>query len=441
MHTTLDQLSRQQLETLESGLTRRWEEQQKAGLTLDLTRGKPSPEQLDLSNPLDGMLRGIYYAENGTDVRNYGGIEGIPEARALFAELIDVDPSEILVGGNSSLSLMYFCLLFALQQGVTGAGSAWQDDSSTIKFLAPSPGYDRHFAICQQLGIELLTVPMRDDGPAMDAVEKLVRDDPSIKGIWCVPRFSNPTGAVYSLEVLQRLARLPQIAGRHFRVFCDNAYAVHSLQEGAPTLPNIMELFKTEGNADALYLFGSTSKITFAGAGVSFVAMTGENQQHFTKHLGVVEIGPDKVNQLRHVKLLRDRAHVETLMRSHATLLQPRFDCVLKHLREALLPLDIARWSEPQGGYFITFDTRPGLAKQVVAMAASAGVKLTPAGATYPYGNDPEDRNIRIAPSYPSLKEIDQAMSVFVICVKLATIRQRLAMLGNDAGPGEETAV
>jgi aspartate/methionine/tyrosine aminotransferase len=431
MQATLERHSRQQLEKLEADLTQQLEQHRQSHLTLDLTRGKPGPEQLDLSNPLDGILQGRYHADNGDDLRNYGGIEGIPEARALFAEIMGVDQPEILVGGNSSLTTMYYCVLFALQQGVAGGGSAWRDEGqgSDIKFLAPCPGYDRHFAICQQLGIKLIPVAMLDDGPDMDQVEQWVAGDPLIKGIWCVPRFSNPTGTTYSPAVLKRLARLQSIAGANFRVFCDNAYAVHAWQDDAPAVANIMDTFKTEGSENSLYLFGSTSKMTFAGAGVSYVAMTEDNQRHFKQQLGIAQIGPDKINQLRHVKLLRDLAHVDALMKRHAALLKPRFDIVLKQLREGLEALDIAHWTEPKGGYFISFDTRPGLATTVVELAASVGVKLTPAGSTYPYGNDPHDSNIRIAPSFPALKDVGQAMSVFVVCVKLATIRQHLATM------------
>ena len=273
----------------------------------------------------------------------------------------------------------------------------------------------------------MIPVALGDDGPDMDQVEALLRQDPLIKGIWCVPRFSNPTGIVYSSAVMQRLARLATIAGDNFRVFCDNAYAVHALVDDAPELDNVMDAFKQAGTEDSLYLFGSTSKITFAGSGVSFIAMSAANQPVFKQQLGICQIGPDKINQLRHVTFLRDSSGLHAHMLRHAALLKPRFDSVIKQLREGLDGWDIARWIEPKGGYFVSFDTRPGLAKTVVELAASAGVVLTPAGATFPYGDDPEDSNIRIAPSFPSLEDIEQAMKVFVVCVKLASVRQRLA--------------
>jgi aspartate/methionine/tyrosine aminotransferase len=427
MSTALDQADRPQLAELEQQLSAQLEHYRNAGLKLDLTRGKPGTEQLALSDALDGILEGVYRDSAGSDLCNYGCLDGIPEAKALFAEMMGVAPGEILIGGNSSLTMMYFAVLFALQQGVAGPDSAWARENGTIKFLAPVPGYDRHFAICQQLGIEMIPVALGDDGPDMDQVETLLREDPLIKGIWCVPRFSNPTGIVYSSEVVQRLARLASIAGDNFRVFCDNAYAVHALVADAPALDNVMAAFKQAGSEDSLYLFGSTSKITFAGSGVSFVAMSSANQATFKQQLGISQIGPDKINQLRHVKFLRDSHGLEAHMGRHAALLKPRFDSAIKQLREGLDGWDIARWIEPSGGYLVSFDTRPGLAKIVVGMAASAGVVLTPAGATFPYGDDPGDSNIRIAPSFPSLADIEQAMKVFVCCVKLATVQQRLA--------------
>ncbi len=427
MSKPLDQTDHAHLKTLEQSLVKQLQQFCDAGLKLDLTRGKPSAEQLSLSDALDGILEGNYRDSSGTDLRNYGGLDGIPEAKALFSEMMQVDAGEILVGGNSSLTLMYFAALFAHYQGVTDSESAWIKQGEKVKFLAPVPGYDRHFSICEQLGIEMIPVNLSDTGPDMDQVEQLVAQDPLIKGIWCVPRFSNPSGCVYSSETVKRLAELPKIAGEHFRVFCDNAYAVHTIEADAPELDNVMDCFKQAGTADALYLFGSTSKITFAGAGVSFVAMSAANLQRFKQQLVISQIGPDKINQLRHTKFLGDTDGLRRHMQGHAALLKPRFDIVLRHLREGLGDLGIASWTEPKGGYFVSFDTRPGLAQKVVELAASAGVVLTPAGATYPYGKDPQDTNIRLAPSFPSLEEIDSAMQVFVCCVKLATVQQMLA--------------
>ncbi len=426
----LNQASAEQLRAWESELAQQYQTFQQSGLKLDLTRGKPCAEQLALSESLDGILGGDFTDAKGTDLRNYGGLEGIPEARALFAPVLGVHPEEIVIGGNSSLTLMYFCALFALNNGVDGADSAWRREGQ-IKFLAPVPGYDRHFGVCEHLGIELIPVAMNDDGPDMDQVEALLKADPQIKGIWCVPRFSNPTGTVYSDAVVRRMAGLAKIAGANFRIFWDNAYAVHTLDDSAPALANLMDYCREAGTEDSAYLFGSTSKITFAGAGVGFVGMSERNLKVFTGHLGMCQIGPDKLNQLRHVRFLKDAGGLDALMAKHAALLKPRFDAVLSALDEHLADAGMGSWNAPQGGYFVSFDTLPGLAKEVVALAADAGVKLTPAGATFPYGNDPEDKNIRLAPSFPSVAEIEGAMQVFVTCVKLASVRQQLAKLGS----------
>lgn len=421
----LESASVAQLREWEATLAKEYEAFKAAGLNLDLTRGKPSADQLTLSNALDGILGGDFKDADGTDVRNYGGIDGIASAKALFAPVLGVGVDEIIVGGSSSLTLMYQAVQFAHEHGVAGS-DAWKK-SGPVKFLAPVPGYDRHFTVCEHFGIELIPVAMNEAGPDMDQVEALVAKDPQIKGIWCVPRFSNPSGIVYSDDVVERCARLGKIAGPGFRVFWDNAYAVHTLRDDAPALANIMDAAKRAGTADSIYIFGSTSKITFAGDGVSFMAASPANLKVFKHHLGFGQIGPDKVNQLRHVRFIRDGANLAALMQKHAALLKPRFDAVLTRL-QALKGL--GDWTEPQGGYFIAFDTRPGLARTVVKLAAEAGVKLTPAGATYPYGKDPQDRNIRLAPSFPKVEEIAKATDVFVTCVKLASVRQELARRG-----------
>lgn len=392
-----------------------------AQLALDLTRGKPGAEQLDLSNTLDGLLAGNYRSEDGTDLRNYGGLDGLPAAKQLFAKMIDCDANDVVVGGNSSLQLMYFSTLFALTQGV-GEYPSWQTQG-TVKFLAPAPGYDRHFALCEQLGIELIPVGINDDGPDMEAIETLLKNDSSIKGIWCVPRFSNPTGCVYSDEVVKRFARLGHIAAPDFRIFWDNAYAVHSLEDDAPQLASIGEACAAEGTSDSVYQFGSTSKITFAGAGVAFVAMSESNRKSFLKNMAFTSIGPDKLNQQRHIELLKDEVGVKAHMKQHAAIIKPKFDAVLSRLEKGLADADFGQWTQPQGGYFISFDSRPGLAGEIIKLAAEAGVKLTPAGATFPYGKDPQDCNIRLAPTFPSLQEVEQASDVFVSCVRLATLR------------------
>ncbi|MEE4382303.1 MAG: aminotransferase class I/II-fold pyridoxal phosphate-dependent enzyme [Pseudomonadales bacterium] len=398
-----------------------------AGLALDLTRGKPATDQLDLSNALDGILQGDYRAEDGSDVRNYGGLLGIPEARRLGGELLGVDPALVMAGGNSSLTLMYLFVETALLFGLDGPGSAWRDGGTPVRVLCPVPGYDRHFTICEQLGIEMVNVPIGEDGPDMDAVEAAVDADPSIKGIWCVPKYSNPTGCVYSDAVVERLARLPARAGRGFRVLWDNAYTVHDLDEQPPELADLMALARAAGTEDGVALFGSTSKITFAGGGVAFFAASPKVLDAFAQRLSALVIGPDKVNQLRHARLLPDLDAVRTHMRRQAALIRPKFEAVEQALAEGLSGTGLARWTRPAGGYFVSVDTLPGVASDVVRLAGEAGVKLTPAGATFPYGRDPEDRNIRIAPTFPPLEDVRRAMDVFVNSVRLASARKLAA--------------
>ena len=427
----VDQATHEQLQQWQQELSAQHNAFKANGLNLDLTRGKPSASQLDLANILDGALAGNYIADDGTDTRNYGGLVGLPEMRALGAEILGVNPKEVLVGGNSSLTLMYFNILFAWQFGFDSSksnskSSAWKDER-TVKFLCPVPGYDRHFAICEEFGIEMINVGMDDNGPDMDQVESLIANDPSIKGIWCVPKYSNPTGCIYSEATIERLAKLGTIAAPNFRVFYDNAYAVHDLSDSAPELPNIMEFCRKHGTESSVLQFTSTSKVTFAGAGVSFMASSEANINSFQKHLGIAAIGPDKVNQLRHLKVIKNLADLKSHMKKHAELLRPRFSCVLEHLEKNFTESDLAQWNAPEGGYFISFDTRPGLANDVIRLSAEAGVKLTPAGATFPYGKDPEDKNIRLAPSFPSVEDIDAAMAIFCNSVKLASVQQKLA--------------
>lgn len=390
------------------------------GLSLDLTRGKPSAEQADLSNALDGILAGNYFAADGTDVRNYGGIDGLPEAKALFAQVLQVPADEMLIGGNASLTLMYQVIDFALRFGFN---KAWNTGSSTPKFLCPVPGYDRHFSICEHLGIEMVTLPMLDDGPDMDAAERLVQELDNVCGIWCVPRFSNPTGCVYSEATLARLAALPKLAQGDFLVMYDNAYAVHALSHDAPALGNIREHAIASGTLDNIVQFGSTSKITFAGAGVAFLSTSKTNLAAFKQHLGFQTIGPDKANQLRHVTFFKDYSGLMAHMDRHAAIMKPRFDAVLSTLESQLGDTGMGTWIRPEGGYFVSFETRAGLAKTVIKLASDAGIKLTPAGATFPYGKDPHDSNIRIAPSFPSTAAVQATMNAFVLCVRLATLR------------------
>jgi DNA-binding transcriptional MocR family regulator len=423
----LTHLSHSQLAERERQLEAQYQQHRRAGLKLDLTRGKPSPEQVALSDGMETIIEGRWVLEDGADVRNYGGLEGIPAARKLGAELLGARPDEVIVGGNGSLTLMYQYLLCAWLHGVQGPETAWRTEPGPIKFLCPVPGYDRHFTICEDLGIEMIPVPMTADGPDLDRVEALVRHDPLIKGIWCVPKYSNPTGHVYAESVVERFARLAWIAGRHFRIVWDNAYAVHDLDDRPMPLTSIFDLCRRLGTEDSVVTLGSTSKITRAGAGIGFLAMSAANLKAFRQRLSVYTIGPDKVNQLRHVLFLKNLQGVLAHMQKHAAILRPKFEAVLRHLDSGLAGSDMGRWTRPRGGYFISFDAQPGLAKEIVRLAGEAGVKLTPAGATFPYGRDPDDSNIRLAPTYPSLNELDQAMRVFVTCVQLATVRQRLA--------------
>jgi len=421
----LNQANKEQLQQWQTELTSHYAELKEQQLNLDLTRGKPSPQQLDLSNALDGILAGDYCSLNGTDTRNYGGLEGIEEARQLGADLLGVSLDEIIAGGNSSLTMMRQAMTFAYLFGPEGRGTDWQSEGP-IKCLCPAPGYDRHFVICQDLGIEMIPVRMTSEGPDMDQVEELIRNDRNIKAIWCVPRFSNPTGIVYSDEVVDRIAQLGKLTSSNFRIFWDNAYAVHTLSNDAPPLANIMALCNQHGTQGTLLQFASTSKITFAGAGIAFMAASGANLKEFKKRLGASLIGPDKVNQLRHMRFLPNIDALKSHMEKHAELLRPRFAIVLDHLQKAFGDNDLAAWETPKGGYFVSVNTRPGLAKEVVRLAAEIGVKLTPAGATFPYGNDPKNNNIRIAPSFPSQQEIDTAMAIFTTCVKLASVNQAL---------------
>ena len=428
----LDAYSKSDLLAWSRELQERYRGFQSSGLDLDLTRGKPSIAQLQLSAALDGILDGDYCLADGSDARGYGGLDGIPEARVLGAEWLGLTETQVLVAGNSSLTLMYLFMLSAHLLGLQGGESPWCRQSGGARFLCPVPGYDRHFAICEELGIDMLPVPMNADGPDMDVVESLVTADPSIKGIWCVPKFSNPTGAIYSDQVVRRLADLPGKAGDGFFIFWDNAYRVHEFDTTPVPLLNIMDECRRRRSQDRVVIFGSTSKVTFAGAGLAFMGASVDTLNAFRRHLSVLTIGPDKVNQLRHLRFLPDMAAVRDLMMRHAAILRPKFQCVQQRLREGLGNHGMGTWTDPVGGYFVSFDALPGLAARIIERAAAAGVKLTPAGAAFPYGRDPEDRNIRLAPSYPSVDDVDRAMRVFVNCVQLCSVEKRLGELGAD---------
>ncbi len=421
----LNAASQEQRQAWETELTSQYEAIKAQSLNLDLTRGKPSAEQLSLSDALDGILQGDYTSPSGVDVRNYGGLDGLPEARQLGAEILDLPLDMVLAGGNSSLTLMHQAMNIAYQFGLSGPDSAWRKQGK-VTFICPVPGYDRHYSVCEHLGIDMITVPMTANGPDMDAVEDLIRTDNSIRGMWCVPKYSNPTGVIYSDETVQRIAALGKIAHKDFRVFWDNAYAIHDLSDSPQGLANIADACDKAGTTDSVLQFASTSKVTFAGAGIAFLGGSTTNLAGIKHALGFITIGPDKVNQLRHVKFFSETGALAEHMRKHAAIIKPRFASVLKHLEAAFGDNDLGAWERPDGGYFISFDTKPGLAKSVVAMAGEAGVKLTPAGATFPYGNDPDDRNIRIAPTVPTVAQVDTAMEVFVLCVKLASVRQSL---------------
>ncbi len=423
----LQNASQDQLAQWEADLTANYNEIKEQTINLDLTRGKPSDDQLTLANNLDGILEGNYISDSGVDTRNYGGLDGIIESRQLGADILGVKLEEISAQGNSSLTLMFLAMMIAKEFGLRGIDSAWKNTVSNTKptFICPVPGYDRHFSICEQLDINMLTVPMTSTGPDMDAVEALIKSDSSIVGLWCVPKYSNPTGVIYSDETVERIAKLGQIANSSFCVFWDNAYATHDIN-GYKQLANIMDYCREFNTTNNVIQFASTSKITHAGAGVAFIASSSDNLDGIRKVLSTLSIGPDKVNQLRHHKSLPDFESLIEHMKQHAKLLKPRFDCVLKHLENNFSDNDLGEWEAVDGGYFVSFNSKPNLAKTIVKLASEAGVKLTPAGATFPYGKDPEDRNIRIAPSVPTLEQVDQAMQVFVLCVKLASVRQQL---------------
>ena len=409
------------LQTREA-LLERYRQFQSRNMSLDMTRGKPCSEQLDLAVAMLEEGIGDQYLSAGTDCRNYGGLDGIGPAKELFAEYLGVTPDELIIGGNSSLNIMHDTFFRAMLFGVDEDSIPW-GKLSKIRFLCPSPGYDRHFSICEFLGIEMLTVGMGADGPDMDQVESLVAEDDSIKGIWCVPKYSNPTGIVYSDGVVQRLANM-RTQARDFRIFWDNAYAVHFLNDGPAPLGDILDACKKAGNPDRVYIFGSTSKITFASGGVALLAGSVMNQDRFRKQISFQTIGPDKLAQLRHVLLFKNAAGIIDHMHKHASILKPKFEAVQTALESELGGKSIATWTQPEGGYFVSVDTMKGCARKVIAMAAEAGVKLTPAGSTYPYKLDPNDSNMRIAPSFPPLADIEAAMELVGICIQLVSIDQ-----------------
>lgn len=399
------------------------------GLALNMARGKPARDQLGLSLDMLDILGSAseLFSEDGTDCCNYGVLDGIPEAKRLMATLLDDDEENVIVLGNSSLTAMYDAIARCVNFG-TVDGGPWSA-CEKVTWLCPSPGYDRHFAITEAFGFEMIAVPMNEDGPDMDMVERLVAEDESVKGIWCVPKYSNPGGISYSDEVVRRLAEM-ECAAPDFRIFWDNAYAVHHLYDDMTSQDAVLDIAEAcaeAGTPDRYYKFGSTSKITIPGAGVAAMAASPENIAHAKKLLGVQAIGHDKLNQLRHARFLKEGEGVAEHMSKHASIIRPKFELVLSKLEEGLSESGIGSWNKPRGGYFISFEAPEGCARRIVALAKEAGVVMTGAGATWPYGKDPLDSNIRIAPTLPPLEELEVAMDVFVCCVKIAALEKLLA--------------
>ena len=419
-------LSKEELQALQRELQEKYEKIKEEGIKLDMSRGKPGADQLDLSVPMLDVLNSTstFKGVQGMDLRNYGILEGITEVRELFGELMEAPVDHVLVYGNSSLNIMYDLIAKAMIHGI-GGNTPWCK-LDKVKFLCPVPGYDRHFAITESFGIEMITIPMDENGPDMDLVEKYVNNDASVKGIWNIPKYSNPSGVVYSDEVVRRFANLKP-AAPDFRIFWDNAYAVHHVYvENKAQILNIVTECEKAGNPDMYYELCSTSKITFPGSGVAALITSPANIAEIKKYMTIQTIGHDKLNQMRHVKFFGNAAGVHAHMEKHAAILRPKFEAVLNTLEQELGGLEIGSWIKPLGGYFIAFDTMEGCAKRVVALCKDAGVVMTPAGSTYPYKNDPKDTSIRIAPTLPSSEELKKACEVFVLCVKLASVEKLL---------------
>ena len=422
------QLSKEELLALKAELEAEYKEIQGKGLALDMSRGKPEKVHLDLSEKMLTIIskNEEAVAENGLDCCNYGGPIGIPEARRLMGDLVGVPADNVIICGNASLTIMFDTVSRSMTHGVMG-NTPWAK-LDKVKFLCPVPGYDRHFGVTEYFGIEMVNVPMTEDGPDMDLVEKLVSEDASIKGIWCVPKYSNPQGYTYSDETVKRFANLKP-AAKDFRIFWDNAYCIHHLYEGEENQEQILDILsecEKAGNPDMVYEFISTSKVSYAGAGISAIISSKANLEDIKRHMNYQTIGHDKLNQLRHVKFFKDADGVNAHMMKHASILRPKFEAVLKVLEESLGGLEIASWTCPKGGYFISFDAMEGCAKAIVAKAKDAGLVMTGAGATYPYGKDPKDSNIRIAPSLPTPEELELAGKLFVLSVKLVSIDKLL---------------
>ncbi len=420
------QMSKEELLEIKEGLEKEYAKLKGMGLSLNMARGKPGASQLNLTMPMMDVLNSSsdLTAEDGTDCRNYGGVDGLPEAKQLIADMVGSIPENVIVYGNSSLNIMYDTVSRSYTHGVMGETPWCRLDK--VKFLCPVPGYDRHFAVTEYFGIEMINIPMTPQGPDMDMVEELVNSDASIKGIWCTPKYSNPQGVVYSDETVHRFASLKP-AAKDFRIYWDNAYAVHHLYEkDQAEIPDILTACENAGNPDMVYEFCSTSKISFPGSGIAAVVTSKANVAAIKAQLENQTIGYDKLNQLRHVRFFKNMDGILAHMMKHAAIMRPRFEMILNTFAEELEDLEIGHWLEPKGGYFITFEALEGCAKSIVAKAKEAGVAMTPAGAPFPYGKDPMDSVIRIAPSFPALEELAQATQVFVLCVKLASIEKLL---------------
>ncbi|WP_044522070.1 aminotransferase class I/II-fold pyridoxal phosphate-dependent enzyme [Mycolicibacterium septicum] len=406
---------------------RNYAELQAKKLSLDLTRGKPASEQLDLSNALlslPGSEKDSFRDREGTDTRNYGGLHGLPELREIFGELLGIPVQNLIAGNNASLEMMHDVLVFSLLHGGVDSVRPWGQEEK-VKFLCPAPGYDRHFAITESFGIEMIAVPMREDGPDVDLIEELVAADPAIKGMWCIPVYGNPTGVTYSWEVVRRLVQM-RTAANDFRLMWDNAYAVHTLTDEFIRQVDVLGLAEAAGNPNRPLVFASTSKITFAGAGVSFLGGSLGNIAWYLQHAGKKTIGPDKINQLRHSRYFRDADGVRLQMQRHRQLIAPKFALVAEILEDRLGESKIASWTDPKGGYFVSLDVWPGTAKRTVSLAKDAGIAVTEAGASFPYRKDPEDKNIRIAPTFPSLSDVREAVDGLATCALLAATESLL---------------
>lgn len=421
------ELSKEELLEIKSDLDAQFEAIKAKGLNLDMSRGKPSTEQLNLSMEMMDVLtsESDLVCEEGVDCRNYGVLDGIKEAKQLLADMMEVPKDNIVIFGNSSLNIMYDTIARSMTHGVMGSTPWCKLDK--VKFLCPVPGYDRHFAITEYFGIEMINIPMTPTGPDMDLVEKYVNNDPAVKGIWCVPKYSNPQGITYSDVTVHRFAALKP-AAEDFRIFWDNAYCIHHLYNGEPAqILNILEECEKAGNPDMVYEFVSTSKVVFPGSGMAALAASTANLASIKKQMAVQTIGHDKVNQLRHVRFFGDNEGMEAHMKKHADLIRPKFEALISIMEEDLGGLDIAEWTNPKGGYFIGFDSMPGCAKEIVAKMKEAGVILTGAGATFPYHIDPQDKNIRLAPTFPTIDELKLASRVFTVCVRLVSAEKLLA--------------